>query len=130
MSKRVLVVDDDEGVAYTIENFLKMKFGADCVTFTKKSCGDEALTWLASNKPDWAVLDLVLNGVSGFMIMHTIIEKYPGIPILIISGCAEGSDEINRARNLTMQNLDITFASKMSITKTLLIEADGVLRTE
>ncbi|MCK5613341.1 response regulator [Candidatus Pacearchaeota archaeon] len=124
----ILIVDDDEGVAFTIENYILMSYeDIECVTFSTKSCGKDALIWLKNNKPDWAILDLILNGVSGFKIVNSILEKYEGTPILIISGCAPGSDETIKASTLTMDHLHIKFASKMKLTKTIEKEAKGII---
>lgn len=129
MNKRtILIVDDDKGVAYTLENYILMSFDyVDCMTFSSKSCGNDALQWLEENKTDWAILDLILNGVSGFKIINSIMNQAPKTPILIISGCAPGSYESHKALDLTMQNLNIKFASKMKLTKTIERESKGIL---
>jgi len=128
--KRVLIVDDDEGVAFTIESYLEMEFddAVECATFTTPSCGKASLEWLKTNRPDWAVLDLILNGVNGFKIVNSILEKYKGVPILIISGCAKGSDEIVEATKLAMnRDFNIKFATKMHLADTISKEC-GVIR--
>lgn len=125
--KKVLIVDDDESVAVAIETYLEMEFDEDieCNTFTTHSCGTEALNWLRDNKPDWAILDLLLNGVNGFQIINSINDKYDDIPILIITGCAQDSDEIIKATKLSIDpSLNIRFATKRGLTDTLEVESE------
>ena len=78
----VLVVDDDEALQDTFKLFLKKAGFSRLVVGT----GKEALAALAKQKFDLCFLDLQLPDITGDEIYVVAKEKYPDMPVVIITG--------------------------------------------
>jgi len=78
----VLVVDDDEALQDTFKLFLKKAGFSRLVVGT----GKEALAALGKQKFDLCFLDLQLPDIMGDEIYAVAKEKYPDMPIVIITG--------------------------------------------
>ncbi len=78
----VLVVDDDEALQETFKLFLKKAGFSRNIVGT----GKEALAALEKQKFDLCFLDLQLPDITGDMIYAVAKEKYPDLPIVIITG--------------------------------------------
>lgn len=80
MKKVVLIVDDD--IDYLFQMRLKIEqFGFEVITAESQK---EAETIIETEKPDLAVLDLMMeNDDSGFILAYKIKRKYPDVPIII-----------------------------------------------
>jgi CheY-like chemotaxis protein len=86
VGKRILVVDDDEFMRYTISFRLR----EEGFIVLSASDGAEAMQIIQDRKekPDLILLDLLMPHVSGFEFVHLIREKYTvpkPIPIIIMS---------------------------------------------
>ncbi|HBF87485.1 MAG TPA: response regulator [Bacteroidales bacterium] len=80
ISKTVLLVDDD--IDYLNQTKFQLeKFGYTVISaFGQK----EAEKFLESTKPDFAILDLMMeNKDSGFILSWKIKQKYPEVPVII-----------------------------------------------
>jgi CheY-like chemotaxis protein len=99
MSKRILIVEDDEFNVKLLETMLKMGNGAYEVISTDK--GSEALSLLRRREPrvDLLLLDLHLPEMSGEEILKEVkkIDHYADLPVIIIS--VDGLDE-NKYRHM------------------------------
>ncbi|MEW6666249.1 MAG: response regulator [Thermodesulfobacteriota bacterium] len=95
MSKRILVVDDDEMVLMALEELLKPE-GYEVHAF---SSGTEALKKLDENGFDLLMLDVIMPEMDGFELCRRIRqkEKYQEVPIVFLT--AKSRDE-DRARGL------------------------------
>jgi signal transduction histidine kinase/CheY-like chemotaxis protein len=82
--RRVLVVEDDPSVRRLAVGALEHQ------GFLVESAGDgrEALALLEASAlpPDLVVTDLVLPHVSGRAVRQAVAERYPGVPVLYVSG--------------------------------------------
>lgn len=78
----VLVVDDDEALQGMFALFLKRTGFNQLVVGT----GSEALATLAKQKFDLCFLDLQLPDITGDEIYKVAKDKYPEMPIVIITG--------------------------------------------
>lgn len=78
----VLVVDDDEALQETFKLFLK-KAGFSRIIVGN---GKDALAALEKQKFDLCFLDLQLPDITGDMVYAEAKEKYPELPIVIITG--------------------------------------------
>jgi len=78
----VLVVDDDEGLQAMFKLFLK-KAGLSRVVV---GTGKDALLALSKQKFDLCFLDLQLPDLTGDQIYSIAKDKYPDLPIVIITG--------------------------------------------
>ncbi len=83
----VLLVEDDAAVRRLIEDSLEQN-GYRVVSAAN---GDEALAILdrSDNPPDLVVSDIVMTGISGLELARQLRERFPDLPILLVSGYAD-----------------------------------------
>ena len=88
---RVLVVDDHADVRFLVRVILG-DAGPD-VTFAGEASGaQEALDALDGADPDVVVLDALMPGVDGFETAALLLERRPGLPILLCTAIVD--DEV------------------------------------
>ena len=78
----VAVVDDEEAVRKALRRLL-LAAGIDVETFAS---GDEFLAFLNTRRPDCAVLDVHLTGLTGLDVQERIVEAGICLPTVIITG--------------------------------------------
>jgi len=95
MSKRILVVDDDEMVLMALEELLKPE-GYEVHAF---SSGTEALKKLDEDGFDLLMMDVIMPEMDGFELCRRVRqkEKYKEVPIVFLT--AKSRDE-DRAKGL------------------------------
>ena len=86
--ERVLVVDDSPDQLLMVESVLQRN---DFQT-AGAADGAEALTAIEQRPPDIVVTDLMMPGVNGLELVETIKERYPSLPVVLMT--AYGSGEI------------------------------------
>ena len=79
-SKNILIIDDDvdflEQMKFHVE-----KIGHQVTTADSQKEGEQ---YIESNKPDLAIVDLMMeNEDSGFILSYKIKKKYPDVPVII-----------------------------------------------
>jgi len=79
---RILIVDDDAGLARLIERTLQR---AGFATATANS-GQEALAWLKGNTADLLLLDLKLPDIEGKQLINQLESIERHVPFVIITG--------------------------------------------
>ena len=79
---RILIVDDDRYIRENLTDILSSK-GFVCL---EAKNGKEALEKLASEKFDLLLLDLKIPKIDGMEVLKECIEKYKGLPVVMISG--------------------------------------------
>lgn len=79
---RVLVVDDDPTVTELLEYGLGPR-GFEVHGFTEPA---GALQHLASEPVDVILTDLELDGASGLALCARVVERWPGIPVIVVTG--------------------------------------------
>ena len=79
---KVLVVDDEESIRTFIVTLLSKK-GHRCVTAMD---GAEALDKMNSDRFDAVITDIVIGKVDGLTLTKEILRRYPGLPIMIMTG--------------------------------------------
>jgi signal transduction histidine kinase len=84
-SEKLLVVDDDADVRQFLTTFLS-NLGYEV---SEATGGENALTILADFKPDMMIIDFAMDGMNGAETALAARQRYPGIPILFISGFAD-----------------------------------------
>lgn len=95
MGKKILIVDDDPGVRYTVKNGLE-GFNNDYQVVTVES-GRECLNMLESDEiPDLILLDIMMPEMSGWQTFDKIRENadWKQIPIIFLTARTD-----NVARN-------------------------------
>jgi len=78
----VLVVDDEESIVHLVSELLKRE-GYRVVGATG---AEEAVASLAAEKPDVAIVDLVMPGKGGMTLIMDELRKVPGLGIVAMSG--------------------------------------------
>ncbi|MEI6916523.1 MAG: response regulator, partial [Armatimonadota bacterium] len=87
MATKVLVVDDERSIADGLTYNLR-KEGFEVFTAYN---GEDALTLFEENKPDIAVLDIMLPGLDGFTVCR-ILRKESTIPIVMLTARSEKAE--------------------------------------
>jgi len=85
MAKRILIVDDDPDFL----DMTRLTLEAAGYAVTGAESAADAETMLESLRPDLVIFDLMLEDMdSGFVLSHRTKVRYPGLPIIMISGVA------------------------------------------
>ena len=115
---RLLIIDDD-GVQRTVLGKVGSKAG---YVVTTVATMEEAITAIQGQRFDCIVLDLLLNGQNGMLMLGEIARHNGGALLIIISGASEAVREQTRAL-AAHQNLDAVDLPKpvdLSVLRTLL----------
>ena len=88
--KRILIVDDEEDLTWSISKRL-VKDG-DSLEVTCANSGNSALEMLSKSRYDIMVTDLRMPGVSGLQLVNMVKIRYPKIRIIVMT--AYGSIEV------------------------------------
>lgn len=84
MVARILVVDDDDNVRFTIKYVLERASYRVCVAAST----NQALEAFGAFKPDLVITDLIMPGEGGTELIHKLREVAPEIKIVAMSGGA------------------------------------------
>jgi len=85
--QRIMLVDDHEVVRLGLRALLERHPQFDVVG--EASSAREALEKVASLKPDVAVMDIRLSGVSGIEACEQIVERFPNTKVIMLTSYAE-----------------------------------------
>lgn len=77
----ILVVDDDDVIRETLHELLSANYS--CQT---ADTAEEALKKLEGQRFDVVLTDISMPGLNGMELLKRVVEKYPGTPVIIISG--------------------------------------------
>ncbi|MCC7087545.1 MAG: response regulator [Chloroflexi bacterium] len=92
MAATILVVDDDDPVRVMLARLLRTQ-GYDV---RQAANAAEARTVLDEGRPDLVISDIVMPGESGIELRRGILDRWPGLPVILISGySAEGPAEFS-----------------------------------
>ncbi len=126
MIKKVLIVDDDQ------EMLLALKEGLEKYddTFSVLMAGDGtiAVEKLKQNTVSLVVTDLKMPLMDGFSLLAHVMEKYPGIPVIIITGYSTPEMERLAAKGGAVGYIEKPFMINhlaKQIMETLRKESDG-----
>ena len=82
MSKRILIVDDEESIRSSLERLLSYeKYKA-----LTAADGAAALDLAANERIDIVLLDIKMPGMDGLEVLGKLKELRPDLPVIIISG--------------------------------------------
>jgi len=92
MSKKILVVDDEDDILHFLELVLEEK-GYDVIT---ASGGHEALTRAQMDKPDLVLLDIMMPQMDGWEVLKLlrVDEETTRIPVAMLSARIEAKDRV------------------------------------
>src|SRR5688572_14838409 len=85
----VLVVDDSAVDRKLVKGLLAK---AGDLRIELATSGEEALELLAKSRPEIIVTDLVMPGISGLELVSQVVERYPEVPVLLMTG--KGSEDV------------------------------------
>jgi len=94
MARRILVVDDNEGVLETLRMTLESE-GYEVLT---ASDAKTALADLDANPPDAVLLDIKMPGMDGFEALDRIVARQGSPPVLMISGHGDIATAVEATR--------------------------------
>ncbi len=94
-SRHILIVDDDEDILSSIDLAMRSE-GAETTTVTD---GNRAVSIMHSIEPDVVVLDMMLPGRSGFLVLEKIMEYDPA-PIVVMVTANQGKRHMEYAYEL------------------------------
>jgi len=86
---RLLVVDDDPEVRSMVGRLLE----AEGYKIERAATGEEAMETLSRHHPDLVILDVMLDGESGFEILSAI-RRVCEVPVILLSGRDGESDRV------------------------------------
>ena len=90
LTATILVVDDDDPVRVMLARLLRTQG----YTVVQAAHATEAREQLDSARPDLVISDIVMPGESGIELRRGILERWPDLPVILISGySAEGPAE-------------------------------------
>ncbi len=118
--QKVLVIDDSKTELMFISELLQ-KNGFQVAT---ADGGDQAMTCLATQKPDLILMDVVMPGKNGFQLARSIIRDplYANVPIIFCSSKDQETDKLWGMRQGAKDYITKPFNSDDLITK---IRAQG-----
>ncbi|WP_027720727.1 sigma-54-dependent transcriptional regulator [Maridesulfovibrio zosterae] len=82
MHKSILIVDDEDGIRYSLRGILEDE-GFDV---SEAETGELALDHLADDRPDLVFLDIWLPGMDGLTVLERIKKEWDWLPVVMISG--------------------------------------------
>lgn len=82
MSKSILIVDDEDGIRYSLRGILE----DEGFEVSEAESGELALSHLADEKPDLVFLDIWLPGMDGLEVLDRIKKEWDWLPVVMISG--------------------------------------------
>ncbi len=78
---KVLVVDDEYAITYNLEYALQ-KAGYEVFTALD---GERGLELFRRERPEVAILDIVMPGINGLKLMEMVREESPGVLVILLS---------------------------------------------
>ncbi|UCF18706.1 MAG: sigma-54-dependent Fis family transcriptional regulator [Gemmatimonadota bacterium] len=99
---RILVVDDEGNIRRLVASLLE----AEGYTPVEAETGEEALRKMAAEEPAAVLLDLALPGSSGLEILGKIADRWPEVPVVMMSGQATLGDAVQATRLGAFQFLE------------------------
>ncbi|MGN0902287.1 MAG: sigma-54-dependent transcriptional regulator, partial [Succinivibrio sp.] len=109
INSQILIVDDDSQLREAIVDTL-MLTGYSCL---EASGGEEALTVLSKHKVDMVISDIQMAGMDGHTLLNSIHEKYPQIPVLLMTAYANINGAVRAMRDGAIDYLAKPFAPEV-----------------
>jgi len=98
----ILIVDDDPGQRSLLRSFLQ----GQGLTVTVAASAREALDLLAASRPDMLISDVRMPGMTGLELLEQVAERYPGLPVLLVTAYADIHDAVGAMRSGAVDYLE------------------------
>ena len=85
--KQIAIIDDDIYIGDMLEEVLRLEGYGVLIAYS----GTEALLLVQTRRPDLALLDLMLPGLSG----EEVLPRLAGIPVIVLSAKADVQDKVD-----------------------------------
>ncbi len=108
-NSQILIVDDDSELREAIVDTL-MLTGYVCL---EASSGEAALEMLSKNRVDMVISDIQMDGMDGHTLLNTIHEKYPQLPVLLMTAYANINGAVRAMRDGAIDYLSKPFAPEV-----------------
>ncbi|MCP4634122.1 MAG: response regulator [candidate division Zixibacteria bacterium] len=92
INRKILIVDDNENMAALLSEILEV-FDFDSINVEN---GELALENLNNDDFDMVITDLKMPGMSGEELFGVVKEKYPEMPVVVITGYSVSSPETQK----------------------------------
>jgi len=90
--KRILIVDDEEDLTWSISK--RLAKDGDSLEIICTNSGSSALEMLSKYKVDLLVTDIRMPGISGLELLNEVKVRYPQTPVIVMT--AYGSLEVKK----------------------------------
>lgn len=87
---KILLVEDEE----SIRGFLRINFQRENFEVIECSTGEDGIRKALIEKPNVAILDVMLPGINGFEVCQKLREYFPKIGIIMLTAKGEDMDKI------------------------------------
>jgi len=108
--KKILIIEDEKPLAHALE--LKLSHEGFAIVSTRS--GEEGLEYLANEKFDLVLTDLIIPGVDGFKVLETILEKKMKVPVIVMTNLNQEEDR-KRAFDLGASEFFVKSNSPISL---------------
>lgn len=106
---RLLIVEDDQGLREAIVDTLLLA-GYDCA---EADSGEAALLLLSRQTVDMVISDIQMGGMDGLTLLGNIRQKYPQIPVLLMTAYANIDGAVRAMREGAIDYLAKPFAPEV-----------------
>ena len=97
--KKILVIDDETITIQIIKFTLEENKNFDIVTAAD---GSKAIEYLENNVPDLIISDLVMPFKTGVEVVSFVNQKYPNVPIIVMSSLASNHTSVQEVKKLNI----------------------------
>lgn len=97
--KKILIIDDETITIHIIKFTLEDNPNFEIVTATD---GSKAIEYLEKNIPDLIISDLVMPFKTGVDVVSYVNQKYPKVPIIVISSLAPNHTSVQEVKKLNI----------------------------
>ena len=116
VSPTVLVVDDEDSVRHVLKTFLEMK---GCQVLTAMSAEDAESMLAGGPMPDVALVDIVLPGKSGLVLLTSIRRHQADTEVILMTSYGSVDTAIRAIRNGAYDYLQKPFESLEKVWSTV-----------
>jgi DNA-binding NtrC family response regulator len=90
-ANRILIIDDEAGIRESLETLL----GLEGYTVDTAPDGEAGINTIGQHSYDLVLLDLALPGMNGIEVLGQIRERYPDLPVIMITAYGTVENAVN-----------------------------------